>query len=544
MTKLPSSIFNEVIGPVMTGPSSSHTAAPSRIGNLAGQLAGGKLSRVQVTFETYGSFATTYRGQKSDQGLAAGLMGMFPQDPRLSNALELIEAAGVDLTFEIRDFEAEHPNVVLLDIVDEHGGRVFVKALSTGGGRMELNEINGCPVYMAGDYHELVILFSERVTFSMEQLCSRVELLLAKAAVDVHGSTVSDNGKKDEAWRGVIVIHTRRELSPALLDDVIALCGKAEVREVAPVMPVLASAKCEVPFTRAEKMLEWCAECNDAPLWKAAASYEAARGNVDETKVLRMMEEIAKTMEAAITTGLTGNFSMRGFLTPSAGKLSSAVEHGKFIPTGMLNMATVMAVAVMELNSAMGCVVAAPTAGSCGVLPAAVFSTLDELGVPQDSRMEVAAKAMLSAGLIGVFISEQSTFATEVCGCQAECGSAASMAAAALVEMAGGSAQAACNAAALAMQNSLGLTCDPVAEQVEVPCIGRNVGAVSNAVSSANLAMHGFRGNLPLDEVICAMWEVGNALPDTLRCTGKGGLCTTPSGVRIKEEVDRIRFAS
>lgn len=544
MAKLPSSIFNEVIGPVMTGPSSSHTAAPSRIGNLAGQLAGGKLSRVQVTFETKGSFATTYRGQKSDQGLAAGLMGMFPQDPRLSDALSLIEASGVDLTFVIKDFKADHPNVVLLDIVDEHGGFVFVKALSTGGGRIELNEINGCPIYMAGDYHELVILLPEQVTFSMEQLCSKVEGLLRKFGVEVHGSTVSDNNKKDDAWRGVIVIHTRQTLSSELLSSVKALCGKAEIREVAPVMPVLASAKCEVPFTRAEKLLEWCAEHDDAPLWKAAATYEAARGNVDEKTVLNMMKDIAVVMEAAIITGMTGNFLMRGFLTPTAGKLCSAAEKGKFIPTGMLNMGTVMAVAVMELNSAMGCVVAAPTAGSCGVLPAAVFSTLDELGVPEDLRMEVAAKAMLSAGLIGVFISEQSTFATEVCGCQAECGSAASMAAAALVEMAGGSAQAACDAAALAMQNSLGLTCDPVAEQVEVPCIGRNVGAVSNAVSSANLAMHGFKGNLPLDDVICAMWEVGNALPDTLRCTGKGGLCTTPSGVKIKEEVDRIRFAS
>ncbi|WP_430734660.1 L-serine ammonia-lyase, iron-sulfur-dependent, subunit alpha [Halodesulfovibrio aestuarii] len=544
MSKLPSSIFNEVIGPVMTGPSSSHTAAPSRIGNLARQLAGGKLSRVRVTFEASGSFSTTYRGQKSDQGLAAGLMGMVPQDPRLSNALELIKKAGVDLVFEIKEFEAEHPNVMLLDIMDEYGVSVLVKALSTGGGRIELNGINGCPVYMAGDYHELVILLSERVSLSLEQLCSRIELFLTRATVEVHGSTVSDNGEKNDEWRGVIVIHLRQELSSAQLEYVTGLCGNAGIREVAPVMPVLASATCKVPFTRAEKLLEWCAEHDNAPLWEAAAKYEAARGNVDEVEVLHMMEEIAQTMETAIATGLTGRFAMKGFLKPTAGELQHAVDQGKFIPTGMLDMATVMAVAVMELNSAMGCVVAAPTAGSCGVLPAAVFSALDELGVPQDFRIEFAAKALLSAGLIGVFISEQSTFATEVCGCQAECGSAASMAAAALVNMAGGSAQAACDAAALAMQNSLGLTCDPVAEQVEVPCIGRNVGAVSNAVSSANLAMHGFKGNLPLDDVICAMWEVGNALPETLRCTGKGGLCITPSGVRIKEEVDRIRFAS
>lgn len=544
MMKLPSSIFNEVIGPVMTGPSSSHTAAPSRIGNLSGQLAGGKLSRVEITFETNGSFATTYRGQKSDQGLAAGLLGMRPEDPRLSDALSLVRNEGIDLKFFVKGFEAEHPNVVLLDISDENGGRVFVKALSTGGGRIELNEINGCPVYMAGDYHELVIMLSEQPVVTLEQLCSKVEVALGKSGIQVHGSSVSDNNEKGELWRGVIVIHTRQPLEAKLFGTVAQLCGSAELRQVSPVMPVMASAECKVPFTRAEEMLAWCAEHDDAPLWKAAVAYEAARGNVDETEVLRMMEYIAGKMQDAITKGLTGKFSMRGFLTPTAAKLQHAAEQGKFIQTGMLDLATVMAVAVMELNSAMGCVVAAPTAGSCGVLPAAVFSALETREVADERRMEFAAKSLLSAGLIGVFISEQSTFATEVCGCQAECGSAACMAAGALVDMAGGSAQAACDAAAVAMQNSLGLTCDPVAEQVEVPCIGRNVSAVSNAVTSANLAMFGFKGNLPLDDVICAMWEVGNSMSDTLRCTGKGGLCATPSGVKIKEEVDRIRFAS
>lgn len=544
MSKLPSSIFNEVIGPVMTGPSSSHTAAPCRIGNLSGQLAGGKLSKVTITFETMGSFATTYRGQKSDQGLAAGLLGMFPPDPRLSDALELVKREGIDLKFVVEDFNVDHPNVVLLDITNEHEERVLVKALSTGGGRIELAEINGCPVYMAGDYHELVIMLSEQPAIGIEQLCSKIKTMLSSNGVYVHGTIVSDNGQKDRSWRGVIVLHTRDTLSEKFLQTIQSQCGDALLREVAPVMPVLASDSCSVPFTRAEGMLKWCAEHDNAPLWKAAVAYEAARGNVDEDAVLEMMKDIAARMQNAIEVGMTGKFMMRGFLTPTAEKLQQAVDTHKFIPTGMLDLATVMAVAVMELNSSMGCVVAAPTAGSCGVLPAAVFSALLSLNIPEESRMEVAAKGLMAAGLIGVFISEQSTFATEVCGCQAECGSASSMAAGALVDMAGGTAQAASDAAALAMQNSLGLTCDPVAEQVEVPCIGRNVGAVSNAVTSANLSMHGFKGNLPLDDVICAMWEVGNTMPDTLRCTGKGGLCTTPSGMRIKEEVDRIRFAS
>ncbi|MEZ6854237.1 L-serine ammonia-lyase, iron-sulfur-dependent, subunit alpha [Halodesulfovibrio aestuarii] len=544
MTKLPSSIFNDVIGPVMVGPSSSHTAGPARIGFLAGQLCGGILSRVKVTFETSGSFAMTYKGQKSDQGLAAGLLGMLPQDPRLSDALSIVKAEGIELSFEVKDFEAVHPNTVLLELVNEAGESVSASGLSIGGGCIELNEINGCSVSLAGDYYELVILECGSNVSFMKERCRDVESVLHDAGITTHGNNISENGKEGVNSRGVIVIHTRKPVPQNLLETIKDRSGGAAgVRIITPVMPVLASANCEVPFTRAAAMLDWCAE-HDAPVWEAAALYEAARGGVEASDVLEMMKSIIQVMEEAVKTGLAGDFIMKGFLTPSAGKLHEAVMKRMFIPTGILDMATVMSVAVMELNAAMGCVVAAPTAGSCGVLPAVVFSMLDHLNVLEDSRLETAAKAMLTAGLIGVFINEQATFAAEVCGCQAECGSAASMAAAALVEMAGGSPEAACNAAALAMQNSLGLICDPVAEQVEVPCISRNVAAVSNAVTAANIAMFGFRGTLPLDEVICAMWEVGNALPDTLRCTGKGGLCTTPSGIRLKEEVDKRRFDS
>ncbi|SIO28110.1 L-serine ammonia-lyase, iron-sulfur-dependent, subunit alpha [Halodesulfovibrio marinisediminis] len=540
MAKLPSSIFNDVIGPVMVGPSSSHTAGPARIGFLAGQLGDGKLSRVKMTFETNGSFAMTYKGQKSDQGLAAGLMGMPPHDSRLSDALSLIKSEGIEVSFEVKDFDASHPNTVLLEIVDEHGGTVSASGLSVGGGCIELNEINGCSVSLTGDYFELVIMQSGGNLSALEGLCADVEALLREADVAVHGHSVSDNGNSG-AWQGVIVIHTRQQISEELLEKVRLRCGGTGVRLIAPVMPVLASSDCKVPFTRAAEMLKWCVE-HDTPLWKVAALYEAARGGLSVAEVLEMMERIIRAMEESVRIGMIGDFTMKGFLTPSAWRLRDAVMDEKFIPSGMLDMATVMS--VTELNAAMGCVVAAPTAGSCGVLPAAVFSMLDQLDIPQDARVETAAKAMLVAGLIGVFINEQATFAAEVCGCQAECGSAASMAAAALVELAGGSPEAACNAAAFAMQNSLGLICDPVAEQVEVPCISRNVAAVSNAVTAANLAMFGFRGTLPLDEVIGAMWEVGNMLPDALRCTGKGGLCMTPSGVRLKEEVDKRRFGS
>jgi L-serine dehydratase len=156
-------------------------------------------------------------------------------------------------------------------------------------------------------------------------------------------------------------------------------------------------------------------------------------------------------------------------------------------------------------------------------------------GLPSSAAKEEAAKAMLAAGMIGVFIAAHSTFAAEVCGCQAETGAGAGMAAAALVQLAGGTAQQALAASSMALQNTLGLICDPVANRVEVPCLGRNVLGASNALASANMALAGFDPVIPLDEVIQTMDAVGKSLPHSLRCTALGGLSVTPASKRIEE---------
>jgi len=150
----------------------------------------------------------------------------------------------------------------------------------------------------------------------------------------------------------------------------------------------------------------------------------------------------------------------------------------------------------------MGVIVAAPTAGSCGALPGAVLATAKSMGLSEDE----AVKAMLAAGMIGVFIAAHSTFAAEVGGCQAECGSGSSMAAAAIVGLAKGNLDQAISAASVALQNSLGMVCDPIANRVEAPCLGKNVMAASNALSCANMALANYDHLIPLDEVIEAMY--------------------------------------
>jgi L-serine dehydratase len=192
--------------------------------------------------------------------------------------------------------------------------------------------------------------------------------------------------------------------------------------------------------------------------------------------------------------------------------------------------------ALMEVKSSMGVIVAAPTAGACGALPGACLGAGDALGLGDED----VAKAMLAGGMIGIFIATASTFAAEVAGCQAECGAASGMAAAALATMGGGTTEQAVAAASMALQNVMGMVCDPVANRVEVPCLGKNVMAASNALACANMALAGYDPVIPLDEVIEAMDQVGRSLPHEVRCTALGGLSVTETSkaieARLKEQ--------
>jgi L-serine dehydratase len=188
---------------------------------------------------------------------------------------------------------------------------------------------------------------------------------------------------------------------------------------------------------------------------------------------------------------------------------------------------------LMESKSAMGLIVAAPTAGACGGLPGACIGAARAAGLSNDD----IARAMLAGGIIGVFIAAHATFAAEVGGCQVECGAGSGMAAAALATLAGGSTRQAVNAASMALQNILGMICDPVANRVEVPCLGKNVMAASNALACANMALADYDPVVPLDEVVQTMDTVGKMLPSSLRCTALGGLSITKASREIENRL-------
>jgi L-serine dehydratase len=200
----------------------------------------------------------------------------------------------------------------------------------------------------------------------------------------------------------------------------------------------------------------------------------------------------------------------------------------------MINSIIANISANMEVKSSMGTIVAIPTAGSCGTFGGTIKAYCDSMNIPHSKKI----RAYFAGGLIGVFFAEGPGFSAEKYGCQVETGIASAMTAAALVELSGGSAKQSIAAASMAMQNLIGLVCDPIADRVEVPCLGKNISAAMNALSSHIMALSGFDQVIPLDEVIKTVEAVGNLLPASLRCTGKGGLAVTETSKTLKKSLN------
>ena len=515
------SIFNDVIGPVMRGPSSSHCAAALRIGRLARDLMDAELTEVLVEFDRYGALPTTHETQGSDMGLCGGLLGWDAADERLPRAAQTLRDAGVTIRFATVDAGDPHPNTYRLTLRNTRERHSLI-AISTGGGMLEIVELDGFQVSIGGDYHETLLWVSGDGPAVVRELSQRVQ---------------ADAILHHECGNAQLV-----ELKAAcfLSEEIIAaLPAVSAVRKLAPVLPVLSRKEIRVPFTTCADMLRHDAG-HGTPLWRLAVEYELARGNLTEPEVLARMVEIVRILRRSIAQGIAGTQYADRVLGHQCGKFNDLLQAGRLLNGGALNRIVLYVSALMEVKSAMGVIVAAPTAGACAALPGAVIAMAEELGLDEQAM----ARALLASGMIGVFIATRWTFAAEAGGCQAECGSAASMAAAALVTLANGTLMQAVAAASMALQGILGLICDPVANRVEVPCLGKNVMAASHALSCANMALAGYDPVIPLDEVIETAQRVAAQLPRELRCTALGGLSTTQTSLAIEQELAARKAAA
>lgn len=511
------SIFNDVIGPVMRGPSSSHCAAALRIGRLARDLMAGELAEVLVEFDQNGSLPTTHESQGSDMGLCGGLLGWSADDERLPHSPDALRAAGINLRIEIVDLGDPHPNTYRLTLRNAQEQHSLI-AISTGGGMMEVIAIDGAQVALFGDYFETLFW----VRGGGAQLAQALVLAVAADAVQLHRiGPVELVEVKAAAFVSESVVRKLQERFEIF-----------SVKRLAPVLPVLSRQNTQVPFTTCAEMLRHDAGRN-TPLWQLALEYEMARGSLTEAEVVAKMVEIVRILRRSIAQGIAGTHYEDRVLGHQNGRFNELMRAGRLLPGGTLNRIVLYVTAMMEVKSSMGVIVAAPTAGACAALPGAVIAMAEEM----DLSEEAMAQAMLASGIVGVFIATRWTFAAEVGGCQAEGGSAASMAAAALVTLAGGSLAQSVTAASLAFQSMLGLICDPIANRVEAPCLGKNVMAASNALACANMALADFDPLIPLDEVIETAQRVAGQMPRELRCTALGGLSITPASLAIEAQL-------
>lgn len=519
MNKQPPSIFNDVIGPVMRGPSSSHTAASVRIGKMVRRFFNSSIISFKVEFDRSGSLASTYSSQGSDFGLAGGLLGMSLDAPELINSLEIARNKGIEISFSVVDYPAEHPNTYRIKAADQAGREYRFIFISTGGGMIELKEINGVSVSICGDFYETLLFMESDEKSVLDKYMDRLHKLFP-------GRDCCKIFRGDQV--NLITIRTENELSPFIREMIGIFDHLSAVVDLPPVLPIASRDGIDLPFCTAEELLA-SAEEKELELWKLAVRYEMIRGGITSDEVLELGRNILKYMEGSIKEGLDGTQYSDRILGPQAANMLN--YKGRLVGGEEFKKIIANITAVMETKSAMGIIVAAPTAGSCGVIPGTLIAIAEVMELGDDAVL----KGLLAGAVIGLLIAHKSTFAAEECGCQAECGSASAMAAAGLVQMLEGTVKKSLDAAAIALQNIMGMVCDPVAERVEVPCLGKNVMAGFNAIASANMALAGYDNVIPLDETIEAFHQVGKMLPSELRCTGGAGLSVTNTAKKIAE---------
>ncbi len=409
-----------------------------------------------------------------------------------------------------------HPNTYKLTLSGDEEAH-SVTAISTGGGMIEVIEIDGAKVSMAGDFYETLIYCTNE-----EIVINYIHAVLQPEEISVHHGDIS-----------FIELKGRNFPENRLLQEMITLEGVSLIRMLSPVLPVLSRNSLEVPFITCGEMLDYN-ENKNMSLANLAITYEMARGNLTREEVLDKMRNIITIMRSAVNTGLKGTVYADRLLGAQSVRFKQQMDEKKLVTSDLMNRIIMYVSAIMEVKSSMGVIVAAPTAGSCGALPGAILGAADAMGLTEEDTV----LAMLAASMIGVFIAEHATFAAEVGGCQAECGSGAGMAAAGLVYMATGSLQQSIAAASIALQNSLGMICDPIANRVEAPCLGKNILAATNALSCANMALSDYDHLIPLDEVIDTMKKVGDSIPHTLRCTTLGGLSITKTAKELEARLN------
>ncbi|MFM7196219.1 MAG: serine dehydratase, partial [Bacteroidota bacterium] len=335
MEKFPS-IFNDVIGPVMRGPSSSHCAASLRIGRLCRDLMDGDIREVYIEFDPNGSLATTHKGQGSDMGLFGGFLGWEAYDERLPDYQQAVEAEGINITIDIHPIGATHPNTYQITLKNERETHSMI-ALSTGGGMIQVIAVDSAVVNMDGDFHEILIYVKEGdgVMTILGQHTEFDEVSLHRGALNY------------------IEIKSRKPVQEDLLERLHTVEDVLYIRHLAPVLPVLSRKGLQVPFITVEQMLRYNTNRN-LSLWELATDYESVRGSITREEVFDKMRQIIRIMKHSVHSGLKGTHYDDRILGAQSIGFREKMLNGELVHGDVLNTIILYVSAIMEVKSSMG----------------------------------------------------------------------------------------------------------------------------------------------------------------------------------------------
>lgn len=504
----------DILGPVMIGPSSSHTAGAVRLGLLARAVLGTGPRRARVTL--FGSFARTGKGHGTDRALVAGLLGRRPDDPAIPRAFDLAREEHLDVALAAESIsEGIHPNTVKIELADA-GSELVLWGSSLGAGQVRLWQIGEFRCDLDGKSPTLLIWHADRpgLIGHVAGVCGDQGFNISRFA------SVRDRPGGNALMTAVL------DQSPdaGLLDRLRAIGNVREVRAVPALEPPRPEARMIIPADLYD------AEIPAPEFARRLLALEAETTCRPVEEVEELLFETLSDMTAALdqarasdalsASELVGreHVAWRGYLAAGGSVLGELVDS-----------VVEDALALAAWNAKMGRIVAAPTAGASGILPAVVLN----LAEARNASSETIIGALAAAGLVGAMIARGASLSGAECGCQAECGAAAAMAAAGACFLKGQSSVGMLNAAALALKNHLGLTCDPVAGLVEVPCVKRNAFAAVSALLAAELSCAGVRSAIPFRQVIDAMNQTGKMIPPALRESAEAGLAGTPAAKAV-----------
>lgn len=503
--------FNDVFGPIMQPGSSSHTAAPCRLGYMAHSLLGQEPKAIRVILDHDGSFAGTFGIMAEDSGMLAGAMGLLPDDDRLYHARSLARQAGIDVSFEFTDLtESKHVNAMKFVLTGADGQEVSLVGNSTGGGMIETCFVEGFPLQSLGDTYILLVL-SAVETKQTRVIEGRLEALVES------GTSQRPDGARLTFFKTA---------EPPDLGAIRRALPNSRIALIRPVLPVLTRPERKAQLF--DSMVTWreIAALRGLPLWEVAVQYQMDASGWTRDRVLGAMRHIERAMyrqnhavyeeehpvpvtpfKPHLASEWTRHMESAGRLTDNlvANTLKWAYGAGAGIP-GVP-------------------VVAGPMGGGGGYVHAALWAVKEAHGFDDQDLL----RGLFVAAAVGAIAFTRTEPTGEVIGCTGECGVCGAMAAAGITEMAGGTGEQVENAASLHLQAFIGMPCDPIAGGQGQPCRSRIIAAISVASTFADLALAGRDPVLPLHEVIDVADTIGRGLPAELLCTARGGASVAPA---------------